>query len=100
MQSSPTNTSEVAILRRVIDPEKATFSAQAARDILALDFTQADKDRMRHLSAKASQGTLTLDEEDEINNYERAGHVLGIFQSKARRSLKSRRDANGKVKMR
>ena len=42
------------------------------------------------------EGTLTRREQTEINNYERAGHVLNILQSKARRSLKSRRGANGK----
>jgi hypothetical protein len=98
MQLAHANTSEVAILSRMIDADKPTFSPEAARDILALDFTQADKDRMRQLSAKARRGTLTGDEQAEINNYERAGHVLGILQSKARRSLKSRRDANGKAK--
>ena len=53
---------------------------------------------MRQLSAKAQQGTLTPEEQDEINNYERAGHVLSLMKSKARRSLKSRRNSNGKRK--
>jgi hypothetical protein len=98
MQLSPSATSEAAILTRVIEPDKPTFSPESARDILALDFSPDDKERMHQLSVKAQDGTLTADEEDAITNYERVGHLLNILQSKARRSLKSRRDTNGKGK--
>jgi len=98
MQTSETDTSELAILSRVLEPDKPTLSLQAARDILALDFGRVDKERMRQLSAKARAGTLTPDEEIAIDNYERVGHVLNIMQSKARRSLKGRRGVNGKRK--
>jgi hypothetical protein len=81
MQLSRRNTSEVAILSRV----------------LALDFGAADKERMRKLSAKARAGTLTPDEQAAIENYERVGHLLNIMQSKARRSLKGRRGTDGKA---
>ena len=91
MQMSRVNASEVAILSRVLEPERPTLSPQAARDILALDFSLADKEYMRQLSAKAREGTLTPEERVAIDNYERVGHVLNILQSKARRSLKSRR---------
>jgi hypothetical protein len=81
-------TSEAAILTRVLEPEKPTLPPAAARVFLRLDFNKADKDRMRQLSAKAREGTLAPDEQVEINNYERVGHLLNILQSKARRSLK------------
>jgi hypothetical protein len=97
MHETETSTSEVAILSRVIEPEKATFAPEAARAILALDFNAEDKNRMRQLSSKAQEGTLTRREKTEINNYERAGHVLNILQSKARLSLKSRRGGNGRI---
>jgi hypothetical protein len=100
MQLSHTNTSEAAILSRVLEPEKPTLSPQTARDILALDFGPADKERMHQLSAKARAGTLTPDEQVAISNYERVGHLLNILQSKARRSLKGRRGSNGKAKTR
>jgi hypothetical protein len=90
MEMSEVHTSEVAILSRVLELDKPTLSAAAARALLTLDFTQADKDRMRQLSAKARKGTLTPDERAAINNYERVGHLLNILQSKARRSLKGR----------
>lgn len=98
MKLSHANSSEVAILSRVLEPDKPTLSAEAARDILTLDFNPADKERMKQLSAKARAGTLTLDEQVEMDNYERVGHLLNILQSKARRSLKGRRGTNGKAK--
>jgi hypothetical protein len=80
------------------EPDKRKLPPQAAREILGLDFSDADKARMHHLAAKARAGTLTSDEQVEIDNYERAGHLLNLLQSKARRSLKGRGGANGKPK--
>jgi hypothetical protein len=98
MQFSPTSISETAILARILEPDKPTLPAAAARAILALDFSAADKERMRYLSERAREGTLTAVEQAAINNYERVGHLLNIMQSKARRSLKNNRGANGKAK--
>lgn len=95
MPLSHVDTSEVAILSRVLEPDKPSLSPQAARDILAFDFSPDDKDCMRQLSAKARAGTLTPEERAVIDNYERVGHLLNIMQSKARRFLKSRRDTKG-----
>jgi hypothetical protein len=97
MQHTHSDTSELAILSRVLRPEQPAFSPAAAHDILALDFSAEDKDRMQELAAKARAGTLTAAEEAEITNYERIGHLLNILQSKARRSLKGR-GTNGKAK--
>jgi hypothetical protein len=94
-----TGTSEVAIFSRVLEPDQATLPVAAARAILALGFPAADQERMRQLSAKAQEGTLTRDEQAEIDNYERVGHILSLWKSKARRSLKGRGGANGKSKL-
>jgi hypothetical protein len=99
MHLTPTGTSEGAIFSRVLEPNQATLSAAAARAILALGFPPADQRRMRQLSAKAQEGTLSPAEQDEIDNYERVGHILALWKSKARRSLKSRRGGNGKPKL-
>jgi hypothetical protein len=98
MRTTYAGTSEVAIFSRVLEPDQATLPVPAARAILALGFSAADQDRMRQLSAKAQQGTLTADEQAEINNYERVGHILSLMKSKARRSLKARGGTNGKGK--
>jgi hypothetical protein len=65
MRVSRSRNSEASILNRSLRPGAPTFSHEAAIDILALDFDQTDKDRMRQLSAKARAGTLTADEDAE-----------------------------------
>jgi hypothetical protein len=90
------DTSEVSILNRILRPDLPTFSPETARDILALDFAQSDKDRMKELSAKARAGTLTAEEDAEAGKYELVGHLLNIMQSKARRSLPGHREAEAK----
>lgn len=93
-------TSEVAIFSRVLDGDRAGFSVAAARAMLALGFPQADKDRMRELSAKARDGILSPDEQAEINHYEIVGHIISLMKSKARRSLKRGATTNGKAEAR
>lgn len=83
--------SEVSILNRILRPDMPTFSSEAAREILALDFDAADKERMRELSAKARAGSLTPDEDAQAGRYELVGHLLNVMQSKARRSLQPHR---------
>lgn len=82
-------TSEMAILRRVIDPEHPSFSVEAAHAILRLKFNAADRARINALAAKNRAGKLTAAEDEELDNYIRVGQTLGILQSKARRSLKN-----------
>src|SRR4051794_22722754 len=96
MPSTHTDASEVSILNRLLRPDAPTFSPEGAQDILALDFDQADKDRMRELSAKARAGTLTAEEVAEAGRYELLGHLLNVMQSKARQSLKGQRNKDGK----
>ena len=82
-----TATSEAAIFSRVLEPEKPMLSGDAARSILALNFSSEDRDRMNALSAKARAGTLTAEEDEELENFVRVGDMLAIMQSKARRSI-------------
>ena len=88
---------EAAILTRLVGPDELAFSAAAAEGILTLGFSPADKDRMHTLTAKARAGTLTADEQAEVEAYSRIGSLLGILKSKARRALK-RRTSNGRTK--
>ena len=53
MPVTDADTTEAAILSRVIDPTQPTFDPEAARAILALDFSPEDKTRYgrcRHLN--------------------------------------------------
>jgi hypothetical protein len=86
-------TSEMSILRRVVDSDQPVLSTEAARALLRLRFSAPDRARMNRLAAKNRQGKLKPDEEIELSNYIRVGQTLGILQSKARRSLKAIRES-------
>jgi len=80
---------EAAILQRVIEPKKAGLSPEAARFLLSLDFPESDHARMAELSSKASDGTLSHIEEEELDGYLHISDLLALLQSKARVSLKT-----------
>lgn len=87
MHATHAGTSDVAIFGRILETDQAMLSPEAARSILDLGFSETDKARMGLLSAKAREGTLGADEQAELNNYERVGHILSLMKLKARRSL-------------
>jgi hypothetical protein len=88
---------EAAILTRLVGPDPATLSPEAAQAILTIGFGQADKDRMQALATKARAGTLTVEEEGEVDAYSRVGRLISILKSKTRRSLKNHRGPNSKA---
>lgn len=89
--SAVTESTEMAIFRRVVDPEQPFLSPDAAAAILRLDFSPADRARMNALAEKNRQGLLAPAEDDELSSFIRVGQALGILKSKARRSLASAR---------
>jgi hypothetical protein len=94
MSRNITNTDfEHALWERTMDFGKP-LSPTAARAILTVSFSEADRQRMHKLAAKARAGTLTPSERHEIDAYERLGCLLDILHSKARRSLKRRRTSS------
>jgi hypothetical protein len=88
MQQTHLPPSEAAIVGRLMKPDRGDFSPAAARELLSLQFGDEDQARMRELSLKAQQGTLTPSEQAEVETYRRVGYWLGILWSKARLSLK------------
>ncbi len=76
-----------AILSRVIDPNSATLSSEAARSILALKFVPADVKRMNRLADANRRGSITPDQSDELDAYLFVGRFLALIQAKARESL-------------
>jgi hypothetical protein len=70
--------SEMAILRRIVDTDQPILPVVAARAILKLDFSRSDLDRMNELAAKNRKGELSTDESEELDNYIRVGQTLGI----------------------
>jgi hypothetical protein len=84
-----TANSETAILERLIEPERDDLSPEAARYFLSVDFKTEDIRRMNELAELARRGALTGDQREELENYNRVGHLLAMLQSKARRVLHS-----------
>lgn len=82
----PTQT-EADIWTGILYPD-GVLTAPAASAILRLAMKTEQRQRMRLLSAKAAAGTLTPDEEFEMQNFERVGDLLSILKSKARQVLK------------
>jgi len=85
--------SDLAILSRLIRPDRHGFSASAARAMLEIDFEASDRERMNELAEKAQSGTLAPQEKAAIDNYERVGHFLDLIHAKARLSLRKGGDA-------
>jgi hypothetical protein len=86
--TASTISQETEILSRVIAPDNPDLSAEAARSILALRFTDADNERMNLLAAKARQGEIGVQEESLLNAYLLVGSLVDLMHSKARLSLK------------
>lgn len=89
--------SEADILARIIDPNENILPADLARSILTFEFQPDDRDHMSALAEKARQGTLTEEEQIQIDCYERVGNFLSLLKSKARRSLKQLTDHSGEA---
>ena len=84
---STTEVTETEIWIRVIQPAKGDLSPEAAREWLRLRLSSVDVERVRALSQKADEGTLTLDEERELDAFLNVGSVLELLKAKARLSL-------------
>jgi hypothetical protein len=84
------------ILERLIKPDEADFSPEAAHSILRMEFQAVDQERVNLLSSKAQEGTLTTRERAELEDYIRVADLLAMLQSKARLSLKNAGLPHGK----
>jgi hypothetical protein len=89
--SAKARTSEAAIFGRLLDNAQGEMSAALARYVLKLGFGAGDQARMRDLAARNQEGSLSSEEHEELMNYVRAGHLLALLHSKARKSLKAKR---------
>jgi hypothetical protein len=84
---------ESDLLDRVLDPLQAALSEDLARAVLELDFPPADHARCEALSLKAQQGTLSPDEEAELDRYIDVNDFLILLKAKASMALKRRNPA-------
>jgi hypothetical protein len=81
---------EVTILARVLANGKKSLSPAWARQLLAMEFTDQEKSRMNELAERNRQNLLSVTEKEELLGYAKAGCLLGILHSKARRTLKAK----------
>jgi hypothetical protein len=88
--AKPSSTSEIAMFGRLIQADDGNLDARLARYVLTLGFPRPDQDRMSDLATRNQAGSLPAAEQEELQNYVRAGHLLALLHSKARKSLKRR----------
>lgn len=88
--NDPTTPSEVRILARLLGNGAGHLPAPMARYLLTLGFTESDKGRMHDLAVRNQDDSLSPAEKDELLAYAKAGTVLSILKSQARRALKTK----------
>ena len=85
--SSELESSEAAILNRVIQPDAGNWPKPAAEAILEMGFKETDLRRMSALLERAKAGELTNEESEALEHYRHIGKLLELMKSRARRSL-------------
>jgi hypothetical protein len=78
---------EVTILARFLTNGDRPLPKNLARYILDLTISERDKARMHDLVVRNQHDTLTPVEKKEMHDFGKAGDVLAILKSKARRTL-------------
>ena len=81
------NQTEIEILARVLGNNQGQLPPDIARYILALDFSEQDKARAHDLAVRNQDDALSPAEKEELFAYAKAGTLLSILQSDARRVL-------------
>jgi hypothetical protein len=87
MSARPSLT-EAEIWNRAIRPEIGDLGVDAAQEFLRLKLSEVDLERVRELSAKANAGSLTAEENGELDQYLNVGRTLEFIKAKARLSLR------------
>lgn len=76
------------IVERVLDAGDLALSPELARLLLTFTLPQADRERMTDLNVKANRGTLSPDEQRDLDSYLWLCNVLSLLHAKARLALK------------
>ena len=74
-------------IERVLQPLESVLPIEFAQQLLALNFSAADRSRATELSEKAQLGQLSSDEKTELEDLLTANDLLMILQAKARIAL-------------
>jgi hypothetical protein len=89
--TSKTKPTDLTIFARLLSNHKREMSPRLARYVLTLGFSAREQALMNELAVRNQEGRLGADERDELMNYVRAGHLLALLHSKARKALKKRK---------
>lgn len=65
------------------------MTPKLAEHVLTLGLTTADREAAGELLRLSASGSLTREQEVELENYRRAGRVFELLKSKARIALRS-----------
>src|SRR4051812_3283141 len=87
MSAPHTAENEVAILARVLGDDNGQLPGDLARYILDVTFSERDKARMHDLAVRNQKDELSPAEQEELSAFGKAGDLLAILKSKARRAL-------------
>ncbi len=90
MRTSPIPIDQRAAMWQRVIEFQGRLTPSAARALLEFQFSEHDHVLMDQLAVKARAGSLTADEQSELDTFERLGCVLDIVHSKARQALKKR----------
>lgn len=77
------------IFKRVIEPSGTPMAPALAEYLSSLDFPPKDHERYESLSQKASAGTLTEAETDELDSYLHVDALLSVLRLKGERALRA-----------
>ncbi|MBI3409116.1 MAG: hypothetical protein HY040_12285 [Planctomycetes bacterium] len=80
--------SEAGVFGRIIQSDRGNLAPELARYLLELRFSETDEARMHELAVKNQEKKLSRKEKEELLGFAKAGCLLGILHSKARKSLK------------
>ena len=75
---------EAAIWARLFQAQPGGLSSEAAEYLLSIGFEEGDRRRMQQLAEGSESGTLTEDEQAELDSYLHVGNLLAVMQSRAR----------------
>jgi hypothetical protein len=73
----------------VYQPSNGDLPKDAARGILPLNFSEADKVPLGQVLHASNEGELSAAEREELESYVLVGDVLSLPHLKAKKSLKS-----------
>jgi hypothetical protein len=89
-KTSGTTASEAAIFSRIFVDGRRGLTAELARHILTLEFSDDDKARMHQLAGKNQEERASPEELEDLESYIKVADLVAILQSKARKFLRAK----------